>query len=329
MNPVDLGRVLDSFDPPIDRENLLVGFQGGDDAAVYKVREDLAIIHTLDFFTPIVDDPYCFGQIAAANALSDVYAMGGNPLMALNIVCFPSKSLDLSILEEILKGGGDKVREAKASLAGGHTIDDDEPKYGLAVMGQVRPDRLITNSRAQVGDLLLLTKPIGGGIVTTGIKRGYVKGEILEELVLVMSTLNDVSSKGMQRHKAHACTDITGFGLLGHGYEMARASGVTLEIQKDKVPLLSGTKFLVKKGILPGGTKANLKYLEDKVIFSSNCTQEDGYLLSDAMTSGGLLISLPEDRAYQLQDELGEEKGIRPAIIGRVIESKAGSIYVC
>lgn len=327
MSPVDLGKILFSLDCPRD-ENLLVGFQGGDDAAVYKVREDLAIIHTVDFFTPIVDDPKSFGQIAAANSLSDVYAMGGSPLMALNIVCFPSSSLDLSILGEILKGGEEKVREANAFIAGGHTIDDKEPKYGLAVIGQVDPDKLITNRGAQVGDALLLTKPIGGGIVTTGIKRGYVKGEVLEEVMVVMKALNAAPSELMQQLGAHSCTDITGFGLLGHGHEMARASGVALEIYKNKVPLLSATKSLVRDGVIPGGTKTNLKFLEDKVSFSSTCKEEDGYILADAMTSGGLLISLLEEKAYELRELLKTKEGMAPAIIGRVVEGKAGSIYV-
>lgn len=328
MNPVDLGKVLATIGLDVDDPDLLVGFDGGDDAAVYRVSEDLALIHTVDFFTPIVDDPYSFGQIAAANALSDVYAMGGEPLLALNIVCFPSSTLHLSILEEILRGGGDKVREAGAFIAGGHTIEDREPKYGLAVIGTVKVKDLLTNAGAEVGDDLILTKPIGGGIVTTGIKRGCVGRETLERVVEVMSTLNALPSKLMGQFHAKACTDITGFGLLGHAYEMAEASGVALKIHTHSVPLLPETRRLLREGILPGGSKANLTYLEDLLHFSPSTTEEDGYILCDAMTSGGLLISISKERSREFLARLSEERDLEASLIGEVIEGERGRIYV-
>lgn len=327
MNPVDLGFILETMGEGIADENLLVGIKTGDDAAVYRVGEDLAIIQTVDFFTPIVDDAYSFGQIAAANALSDVYAMGGTPLTALNIVCFPSQTLDLQILQAILKGGQDKVQEAGASIVGGHTIDDREPKYGLSVMGTVHPEQLITNAGARVGDVLVLTKPIGGGIAATGLKKGLLSEKNLQAMISVMGALNKYPSQVMQEVGVTACTDITGFGLLGHAHEMALASGVALEIFSDTVPLLPGCQRLLEEGVLPGGSRANLAFLEGQVHFSPSLSMDQRYLLCDAMTSGGLLIAVPKERTASLLQGL-KELPTPLAVIGRVISGKAGLLSV-
>ncbi|RYD05288.1 hypothetical protein N752_09955 [Desulforamulus aquiferis] len=231
---------------------MLVGLDTSDDAAVYKLNDDIATIQTVDFFTPMVDDPYLFGQIAAANALSDVYAMGGSPLLALNIVCFPA-CLPTEVLGEILRGGADKVSEAGAITAGGHSVQDDEPKYGLAVTGLVQPDKVYSNATARAGDLLILTKALGTGIINTGIKADMVSQEDYNRAVKTMATLNKEGARAMLEIGANACTDVTGFGFLGHGAEMAKASGLSLTVFSERVPILPGTKELARMGIIPGG----------------------------------------------------------------------------
>ena len=316
MGPQTLSQVLRHL-PTMQNPNLLVGTDTSDDAAVYKINSNQALISTLDFFTPMVDNPYLYGQIAAANSLSDVYAMGGKPLLALNIVCFPD-CLPVEVLEEILRGGADKTIEAGCIIAGGHTVRDDEPKYGLAVTGMAHPDEIITNAGAQPADVLLLTKPLGTGIINTGIKAGLVSPEAIQAAVLSMSMLNRAASEAMLKHRASACTDITGFGLLGHAAEMAEASGVSLHINWKTVPILPETMEMARMGLIPAGAYDNRKYLEGKILFAGDLKSEEQLALYDPQTSGGLLISIPAAQASAVVNELKEE-GIHCAIIGQVL----------
>jgi selenide, water dikinase len=307
--------------------NLLVGLDTSDDAGVYKVTDDIALIQTVDYFTPIVDDPYTFGQIAAANALSDVYAMGGRPKTVLNIVGFPIKALGPEVLAEILKGAADKTKEAGAIIVGGHSIDDQEPKFGLSVTGYVHPEKFYRNVGSKPGDVLVLTKPIGVGVLTTGIKRNEVTEEQERAVTLAMATLNKQAAELLEEFSPTAVTDVTGFGLLGHSTEMAKGSGVTFEINLSNVPVLDGTYELINKGIVPGGTKANHSWLKDDVEYGDALTFEDEMLLCDAVTSGGLLISLPAEQAKQYVENC-KQNGIEAAsIIGTVQEKKEKSIY--
>lgn len=309
--------------PKIEDKNLLVGLDTSDDAAVYYLNEETALVQTVDFFTPIVDEPYIFGQIAAANALSDIYAMGGKPLTALNIVGFPTCSLPLTVLEEILRGGAEKVIEAGAVIAGGHTIQDDEPKYGLSILGTVHPQRIITNGGAQVGDGLILTKPLGTGIIATATKGGLVSEEAREKAIQSMITLNKRAAELMQEFKAHSCTDITGFGFLGHAWEMAKASEVILEITMAQVPVLPGTREYANLGLVPAGAYQNKEYLRGKVEFSEQIDQVQQDLLFDPQTSGGLLISLPSENIQKFLTAYPE--GV---LIGKVLEKSSGMIKV-
>ncbi len=270
----------------------------------------------MDFFTPTVDEPYLFGQIAAANALSDVYAMGGQPLLALNIVCFPD-CLPLNVLEEILRGGADKVAEAGCIIAGGHTIRDDEPKYGLAVTGIARPEEIISNTGARPGDCLVLTKPLGTGIVITGMKAGLLSEQAARAAINNMAALNRESSLVMQKHGATACTDITGFGLLGHASEMAEASGISLEIEYQALPLLPETMDMARMGLIPGGAYDNREHLRDKVKLLGSLKPEEEMVLYDPQTSGGLLVAIPPPGAEKMLDELAG-LGVQAAVIGKV-----------
>ena len=291
-----MARALGSLDLPHD-PRLLVGLTTGDDAGVYKIREDLALIQTIDFITPVVDDPFFFGQIAAANALSDVYAMGGDPLMAMNVVCFPACKLDMGVLGEILKGGLSKVKEAGAVLVGGHSVDDLELKYGLSVTGVVHPEKVVTNAGARPEDLLFLTKPLGLGIVATAIKGGLAEPPVAEKVGKIMATLNRDSSREMLKRGVHACTDVTGFGLVGHGLEMARASGVTLEIELDMLPIIKEALEYAAMGLIPAGAYDNQECYREEVDYA----REPGDLemfLYDPQTSGGLLIALTSDTAH-------------------------------
>lgn len=300
---------------------LLVGLETSDDAAVYQLTSELALIVTVDFFTPVVDDPYLFGQIAAANALSDIYAMGGQPLLALNIVCFPT-CLPQEVMAEILRGGADKVREAGAIIAGGHTVEDNEPKYGLAVTGLVHPQRVITNAGASPGDVLVLTKPLGTGIITTAVKAGLAPQEAYEAAVETMCSLNREAAEAMQAAKVRACTDITGFGLLGHAAEMAGASGVSLVFEYARIPLLPRVLELAATGLIPGGAYRNRDHLASKVAFALSLTPAQQAVLFDPQTSGGLLIAVSPDRLEQLLEEL-TVKGVSQArVVGRVIEKQ-------
>ncbi len=326
---------------PVDDPAVLVDATTADDAAVYRLDDDRALVVTADFFTPIVDDPYDFGRIAAANALSDVYAMGARPLFALNLVAFPRDLLGRGILERIVEGGGAMVKEAGAAVLGGHSIDDPEPKYGLCVVGEVAPDALVRNSTARAGDALVLTKPLGTGIVATAIKAGKAPEASIEAAVASMTTLNRDAATAMLRHGANACTDVTGYGLLGHLREMAGASGVAARIDAGSVPLLPGVQPLVRDGHVPGGTRRNLEDLADAVDWGG-CDPVTRTLLADAQTSGGLLIALPPDRAASLVaelEDLGERRGPggteddadgvgpdAPAIVGALVEGTAGAI---
>ena len=306
---------------------LLVGNETSDDAGVYQLTDSIALIQTVDYFTPIVDDPYMFGQIAAANSLSDVYAMGGDPKTVMNIVGYPIKKLGPEMLTEILRGAADKVKEAGALTVGGHSVDDQEPKFGLSVTGLVHPDKVWKNVGAKPGDLLVLTKPIGVGIMTTGIKRCVVTPEQEQVVTETMAMLNKTAAEVLRNYHPHAVTDITGFGLLGHCSEMARGSQVSFEITYKDVPVLEGTLELAKDGIIPGGSKSNHKWLGNDVDYADILSDEQ-LILCDAVTSGGLLVSLPADEAEQYVRDL-HQNGLKFAsIIGRVNEQDEKVIYV-
>jgi len=308
--------------------NLLVGTETSDDAGVYRLTDDLAIINTVDYFTPIVDDPYTFGAIAATNSLSDVYSMGGVPKTALNIVYWPKDRLDLEILGEILRGGAEKVKEAGAVLVGGHTVDAPELMYGLAVTGVVHPQQIARNYGAQPGDVLILTKRLGVGILTTGLKFDKLSDDALPLVVESMTRLNRTASEVMQKYGVHACTDITGYGLLGHGFEMANGNGVRLEIFAEKVPHFDEAPQLVKKGIYTRAYRANSEFLADYVTFAPSVSEEMRHILLEAETSGGLLIALPEANANDALAELHERDCPEAAVIGRVAGSSRAEIYV-
>ena len=275
----------------------MADFTGSDDAAVVRLDGDKALVQTVDFFTPIVDDPFAFGQIAATNSLSDIYAMGATPLFALNIVAFPKDDLPMEILGEILKGGASKAKQAGINILGGHSIDDKEPKYGLVVTGEAAADKVVTNGGARAGDALILTKPLGSGIIATAIKRGEASERLIAEATAVMSTLNAEGGKLMLQHGASAATDVTGFGLLGHLLEMCEASGVSAELSFSELPFIDGVLELAENGIVPGGTKRNLEHVSESVRFNPELSEVQRLMAADAQTSGGLLIAMPEENA--------------------------------
>ena len=307
-------------------ENLLVGISTSDDASVYKITDDIALVQTLDFFTPVVDDPYVYGQIAAANSLSDVYAMGGEPKLALNITCFP-EDLHKDIIKNILKGGHDKVREANAMIIGGHTVEDMEPKYGLSVTGFIHPKDVVTNCNAKPGDVLILTKPLGLGILNTGIKAGIVSEEGYKTAVHTMSELNKFSKDAMMKVGVNSCTDITGFGLLGHAYEMAKGSKVTIKFNSGSIPIIEEALSLAKMGIIPGGAYRNMEYIKDFVKISESVPQEIADCMLDPQTSGGLLISLEKEKSDLLLNEL-KNSSTPYALVGEVLEKQEFDIIV-
>jgi selenide,water dikinase len=314
--------------PPITDPNVLVGSSTADDAAVYKLSDDLALVFTTDFFTPIVDRPYDFGAVAAANALSDVYAMGGTPLTALSIVGFPDAKLAPHVLAEILRGAAEKTAEAGVAIAGGHTIKSEEPIFGLAVVGKVAPNRVLSNAGAQSGDVLILTKPLGLGIITTAAKNDEDKLGAIETAIRVMTTLNRVAAEEFVQAGAHALTDITGFGLLGHLRNVVTASNVSAHIEFSRVPVLPAAVEYVNAGIYPGGTNANHKFLDDWVTYADDMTKEQQLLLCDAQTSGGLLAAVPAYRAEHLVSSL-RSRGVDDAVvIGRIESTDAGRIFV-
>ena len=283
---------------------MLVGTETGDDAGVYRLRPDLAIVNTVDFFTPIVDDPYIFGQISAANSLSDVYAMGGEPKTCMNIVCFPKDKMDIEILGEILKGGADKVKESGAVIIGGHSIIDEEIKFGMAVTGVIHPDKIFRNVGVQEGDVLILTKALGTGIITTALKKGKASDESVNEAVQSMTTLNAAASAVARKHPVHACSDVTGFGILGHALGMASGSSVTLVIESAKMPLLRRAASLAEKGYITGGCKRNREYLNDKMAIDKSIREGLIEVALDPQTSGGLLLAIGKRHAAKLLDEL-------------------------
>lgn len=319
--------MLRHLPPSAANANVLVGLDAPDDAGVYRLADDLAIVQTVDFFTPIVDDPYTFGQIAAANSLSDVYAMGGRPITALNIIGYPIKKLPHGVLADILRGGSDKVQEAGAVIVGGHSIDDPEPKYGLAVTGLVHPERIVTKGGARPGDVLVLTKPIGVGVITTAIKRGLVPENVIAEVSAVMTRLNDVGD-ALHTAGVRGATDVTGFGLLGHASEMAREGQVGLRIFADKVPVIEAAFEYGERNLFPGGTHANRKHLEDCVTYDDRVSETQRMLLCDAITSGGLLIACPRERLDDLLAALNEANTLAAAVVGEVLEGPAGCIEV-
>lgn len=309
--------------PSVTDDRVLVGFESCDDAGVYQISEDLALVQTVDFFTPIVDDPFDFGRIAAANALSDIYAMGAKPLTALNVAAFPAGELPMEILGEILRGGAAITEQAGVRILGGHTIKDAEPKYGLAVTGTIDPRRLVTNASARPGDILVLTKPLGTGVLATALKRGSVAE--IDEAITWMTTLNDRASAAMLEADAHAATDITGFGLLGHAHEMARASRVRLTIDAARVPLMEGVLSAIAYGDVPGGTRENAALHAEFTTFAPDISEELRLAFSDAQTSGGLLISLARERLPVLREQLQRSSSLC-AVIGEVGDGEG--IYV-
>jgi selenide, water dikinase len=305
--------------PAGDDPRLLVSSATGDDAAVFRLTDDVALVQTIDFFTPLVDDPYDFGRIAAANALSDVYAMGGRPLTAMNVVAFPLERLGGDVLREVLRGGADVVREAGAVVVGGHSIDDAEPKYGLAVTGVVDPAALVTNAGARAGDALVLSKPLGVGAIVTARKRGAADGVLLADAVEVMTTLNDVASAAALAAAAHAMTDVTGFGLLGHLHGLARESGVAAEVVAAAVPYIDGVDaLLADDGAVSGGSRRNAEYAAAFTSFAPGVPDWRRRLVADATTSGGLLVAVAPERAAQLPGP----------VVGRLVAGEAGAIAV-
>ena len=313
--------------PVVEHPDLLVGSATGDDAAVYRLDDSIGLVLTVDFFTPITDDPYEFGLVAAANSLSDVYAMGGRPLVALNVVGFPA-ALAVEMLGDVLRGGYDKAAEANCLIVGGHTVDDNEPKYGLSVVGLVEPGKQVTNAGAQPGDVLVLTKPLGTGIVTTGCKAGVAPPGSVETAVETMATLNRAASEAMMEVGVNACTDITGFGLMGHLTGLLRASGVSADISASKAPVLPGVDELLEQGMAPGGTHRNQAGVEAYVEWDGTVSENDRLLLCDAQTSGGLLISVPEARLSSLLDAL-QHRGVETrAVIGSISDSSPGTARV-
>jgi len=311
------------FDP-----NLIVGLDRWDDAGVYRLSDDLAIVQTVDFFTPIVDDPYDFGRIAAANALSDVYAMGGRPITAMNLVCFPAKKMDISILREILKGGMDKLKEAGVALVGGHSVEDSEIKYGLSVTGVIHPKRVVANAGAMPGDVFILTKPLGTGIINTAIKAGMASKEQIAAVIEQMAMLNRRASELMQEVGVHAGTDITGFGLLGHACEMIQNSGVGMEIIYSSVPIFPGAIDFARTGLVPGGTYRNKSFRAGMVEFAPDIPEWAPDILFDPQTSGGLLMAVPPRKAKGLLAKLKEAGCARSAIVGKAVSQPAARIIV-
>lgn len=323
----DLSEILAPL--PASRDlNLLVGLKTADDAGVYRIGDDLALVDTVDFFPPMVDDPFDFGRIAAANALSDVYAMGARPVTAMNLVAFPVDELEGEVLLEILRGGLSMLEAAGAALVGGHSIVDREVKYGLAVTGLVDPARVVTNAGARPGDVLLLTKPIGVGIVNTAIKRGAAEASTVAGAVASMTRLNKAASEVMLRGEVHACTDITGFGLLGHALEMARASGVAIRLESDRVATLPHALDLCADGIKPGGLANNRRSCDGAVTLSPDIAPAMQDLLYDPQTSGGLLMALPEARAWETVQQIAEEQGTEPFIVGGVVPRDQQEAFV-
>ncbi len=316
--------------PLVHDPNLLSGFEHAEDAGVYKISADLALVQTVDFFTPTVDDPFVFGQIAAVNALNDIYAMGAKPLTAMNIVCFPIKTMDKSILRDVLRGGLDKMREAGVLLVGGHSVEDNEIKYGLSVTGVVHPDKVLYNRGAKAGDKLILTKPLGTGIISTAIKAREASAEQIRQAVSMMTSLNKKASEMMvAAGDIHACTDITGFGLLGHACEMIEGDAVGLRINSSVLPVFDGVRDLMETGFVPGGLYRNRDFRIDQIVKEKSCPDWLFDLLFDPQTAGGLFFSLPADKAQNLVETMRASGITGAAVIGEVVKDHPGKIFVC
>ena len=306
----------------------MVGFETSDDGVVYRLSDDLAVVQSIDVLTPVVDNPTDFGRIAAANSVSDLYAMGADPKFALSFAGFPKSVLPLDVLQKILAGGTAVAHEAGVVVIGGHTIDDPEPKYGLAVTGTVHPDRIVTNRAGEAGDVLILTKPLGSGVITTANKRGKTTGDELAEAVEMMATLNAGAARAMQSVHAKCATDVTGFGLLGHLHEMAKGSGLMAELSYASIPILEAARRLVVECGVPGGSRRNLSHLQPHLTWQNNLDENDRLLLADAQTSGGLLIAIKPEQKDALLDRLNQENTPVAAVIGQLVSGPAGHITV-
>ncbi|MCF6241765.1 MAG: selenide, water dikinase SelD [Bacteroidales bacterium] len=314
--------------PVSTNPNVLIGNKTSDDAAVYKLSDDLAIVQTVDFFAPIVNDPYSFGQIAAANAISDIYAMGAKPIFALNVVAFPEKTLSQDVLKQILKGASDKAAEAGIDILGGHTVKDEEPKFGMTVSGIIHPDKIMDNAHAQAGDVIILTKPLGTGIITTGMKKGKTPNDIEQLAIKSMSLLNKSAAEIVSEFPVNSCTDVTGFGLLGHLSEMTLGSKVNAEVYYEQLPFIKGLFDLPIEDLIAGGTKHNKRFVENRVTYSSDFSELQKLIINDAQTSGGLLVSIPEKYAGNFIQKC-KERGLKDAqIIGKMTEKGKGEIRV-
>ena len=317
---MDLSEIVKEFAGAAKTDpNLLVGFETGDDAGVYRLTDELALVQTVDYITPVVDDPFLFGQVAAANSISDVYAMGGRPLTAMNLCNFPAKNIDKGSLRRILEGGFSKIKEAGATLVGGHTVRDDELKYGLSVTGLIDPRRILTNAGARPGDHLVLTKPIGTGVIITGYRRGQASDDLLMRAVTWMAMLNKVSCETMLEFDPHSCTDITGFGLSGHALGMARGSNVRMRMRFEDIPKYDESLALIGQGVATSVTASNLQVVQDYLTFSGSFNDDEKGLIVDPQTSGGLFISLPAEQAPRLVARLRERGNPIAAVIGEVV----------
>jgi selenide,water dikinase len=314
--------------PKVTDPRVLVGHEWADDACVYKLNDEQAVVQTLDFFTPIVDDPYLFGQIAAANAISDIYAMGAKPMFALNIVGFPLAQLGHDVLAQILKGGSDKAGEAGIFVVGGHSIDDAEPKYGMCVTGVVHPQKIMSNSGAKVGDKLVLTKPIGVGVLTTAVKRDLRTEAQIDAAIQCMAAINRPGGEAILEVGANSATDITGYGLAGHLHEVADASGVSMTLNYDTIPVLPEVMDLLKQKCFPGGTKKNWLYFQQWLDFAEGFTHEEQLLVCDAQTSGGIVISVPADKCDAMVASLKKHNAMTAAVIGEVTAGNPGRIAI-
>jgi selenide,water dikinase len=315
--------------PLISDSNLLAGIEHAEDAGVYKLSPDLALVQTVDFFTPTVDDPYTFGKIAATNAINDVYAMGGKPLTAMNIVCFPIKTMDISVLREVLRGGLDKMREARVLLIGGHSVEDNEIKYGLSVTGLIHPDKVLFNRGAKPGDSLILTKPLGTGIISTALKGGQVDPQLLEKAISSMTQLNRKPAELIiSEGNIHACTDITGFGFLGHACEMIEGSDVGMRINSAAVPIFAGVQELVETGFVPGGLYRNKNFRIKQIEAAATCRTWILDVLFDPQTAGGLFFSLPSKQAQGLVEKMRSAGIVDAAVVGEVVADHPGKIFI-
>ena len=327
ISPKQLEEILKYLPLPHD-PNILVDIDTHDDAGVYRVNDDLALVLTTDFFPPVCSDPYEFGQIAAANSISDVYAMGGDPVLALNIMMFPAAKLPMEAYAEILKGGFDKAAEAGVRIIGGHTIDDFPPKYGLAVVGYIHPEKIITNAGVRPGDLLILTKPVGTGVILAGHRLGMVSEDDLSEAKRLMKLLNKSGAEVMKRYKIRGATDITGFGLAGHALKMGRSSKVSIKINMKDVPLIGDSYRLIDEGCIPGASFRNLEYAEKDIDFANDLDYNLKMIAFDAQTSGGLLFSAPSEKVENILDDLKKSELTESRVIGSAIEFEGKFIYL-